>query len=173
MSTKIINEEVYIIPEGLNLNPHKHRDAKNWVALWFYKGRHKSMVLADQLESDKIITSKLEYQKNIFYKMSSMSNEDEYFDYFFKLKDGSPNNLVKKNNRYKKQILEKRKNITIIKLNPINVIKTGNLLLHFLKLVESMVSFIIKNVIIWVGRLWALYLRNSAVGVWFISSFFI
>ena len=131
MSTKIINEEVYIIPEGLNLNPHKHRDAKNWVALWFYKGRHKSMVLADQLESDKIITSKLEYQKNIFYKMSSMSNEDEYFDYFFKLKDGSPNNLVKKNNRYKKTNPRKKKKYNDYQAKPYKRDKDGKFIVTF------------------------------------------
>lgn len=100
---KEINGENYKIPASLKCNPHKHRDKNNWVALWFYKNRKKTEVLPDQVKVDKVITSKLEYQKDIFYKMSQMSEEDEYFDYYFRLKDKiRDKNLVKKNNRYKK-----------------------------------------------------------------------
>jgi len=106
---KTINDQNYLIPEGLNINPHKHRDKTKWVSLWFYKGRRKKAVLPHQVEVDKVITSKLEYQKDIFYKMSSMSKEDCYFDYYFKLKDDIPKDLVKKNNRYKKINPKKKK----------------------------------------------------------------
>lgn len=110
---KTINKEKYLIPRDLNINPHKHRKKKNWVSLWFYKQRRKTSVLPNQISTDRVITSKLEYQKDIFYKMSSMSREDSYFDYYFKLKDNTPKDLVKKNNRYKKSNPHKK----IIKVN--------------------------------------------------------
>lgn len=99
---KVINGENFLVPADINLNPHKHREEEKWVSLWFYKNRRKTLVYPEQINVDKVITSKLQYQKNIFYKMSSMSEEDVYFDYFFRLKDKKGKNLIKKNNRFKK-----------------------------------------------------------------------
>ena len=99
-----INGENYIVPAKINKKRHTHRNPQNWVSLWFYKDRKKTRVLEPlDVVSDKVITSKLEYQKDIFYKMSQMSEEDEFFDYYFKLKHViKDKNIVKKNNRYKK-----------------------------------------------------------------------
>jgi len=99
-----INGENYIVPAKINKKQHIHRRPDNWVSLWFYKNRKKTRVLEPlDVVSDKVITSKLQYQKDIFYKMSQMSEEDEFFDYYFKLKHKiQKKNIVKKNNRYKK-----------------------------------------------------------------------
>ena len=69
--------------------------------MWFYKNRKKTRVFKKDVKDDLIITSKLEYQKGIFYKMSQLSAEDDCFDYFYKLKEDGLNNIVKKNQRYK------------------------------------------------------------------------
>ena len=41
----------------------------------------------------------LAYNKNVFYKMTTMSNQDTFFDYYFKLKNNLPKIVVKKSNR--------------------------------------------------------------------------
>ena len=131
MTTEEINGELYLITEGLKINPHKHRDVNNWVSLWFYKGRKKQLVEPDAIQLDKIITSKLDYQKNIFYKMSSMSKEDEHFDYYFKLKENTPKNLVKKNNRYKKLNPKKKVKYEEYKSPPYKKDKDGRYIVTF------------------------------------------
>lgn len=97
----IIEGKRYALPHVPMDKDHKHRNKKNWVSMWFYKNRKKTRVLKSDVKEDLIITSKLEYQKGIFYKMSQLSAEDESFDYFYKLKEGGLNNIVKKNQRYK------------------------------------------------------------------------
>jgi hypothetical protein len=100
---KEINGENYEIPDNIKCKPHKHREEHKWISLWFYRQRRKTLVLPDQVKCDKIITSKLEYQKDTFYMMSQMSEEDQYFNYYFRLKDKvKDKNLVKKNGRFKK-----------------------------------------------------------------------
>jgi hypothetical protein len=131
MAIKEINGEEYLIPEGLNINPHKHRDADNWISLWFYRGRRRNKVTQDQILPDKVITSKLDYQKNIFYKMSSMSREDEHFDYYFRLKEDTPKNLVKKNTRYKKINPKKKVKFKEYKSPPYKKDKDGKYIVTF------------------------------------------
>ena len=131
MQVKKINNEDYVIPESLNITPHQHRDKKNWVSLWFYKGRQKQKVDPSHIQADKIITSKLEYQNNIFYKMSSMSKEDSYFDYYFKLKENSPKDLVKKNNRYKKLNPKRKHKFNEYQPKPYNKDPNGKFIVTF------------------------------------------
>jgi hypothetical protein len=102
-TVKKINGEDFIIPPNLKLNQHRHREKENWINLWFFKNRKKTKVDSNSIKCDKIITSKLEYQSNIFYKMSQMSREDMHFNYYFRIKDDiDTKNIVKKNSRYKK-----------------------------------------------------------------------
>tara|TARA_R110002020_G_scaffold91024_6_gene221334 strand:+ start:10261 stop:10662 length:402 start_codon:yes stop_codon:yes gene_type:complete len=96
-----IDGKTYILPEEVIEKNHKHRNKKKWVSMWFYKNRKKTRVFKKDVKDDLIITSKLEYQKGIFYKMSQLSAEDDCFDYFYKLKEQIPKNIVKKNQRYK------------------------------------------------------------------------
>jgi len=131
MQVQEINGEDYLIPAGLNVSPHKHRDKENWVSLWFYKGRQKQKVHPSEIQADKIITSKLEYQNNIFYKMSSMSKEDSYFDYYFKLKENSPKDLVKKNNRYKKLNPKRKYKFNEYKAKPYKKDPNGKFIVTF------------------------------------------
>tara|TARA_R110000765_G_scaffold247408_4_gene349345 strand:+ start:380 stop:793 length:414 start_codon:yes stop_codon:yes gene_type:complete len=96
-----IDGKTYLLPMEVLDKNHIHRKKKKWVSMWFYKNRKKTRVYKTETKDDLIITSKLEYQKGIFYKMSQLSAEDNCFDYFYKLKEGVPKNIVKKNQRYK------------------------------------------------------------------------
>ena len=103
MTTEIyLDGKKYILPHEIVKTTHKHHEPEKWVCMWFYKENHnKTAVFPDEIKSD-IITSKSEYQRGIFYKMSFVSANDDCFDYFFKLKEGVPKNIVKKNSKYKK-----------------------------------------------------------------------
>lgn len=100
--------KIVYIPNELFNQKRKHRKKEKWVRLWFYKNRRKSEVDPDKLKIDIDITSKLEYQKGTFYKISQLSEDDLYFDYFYKLKCGLPKDIFKKNNRYKTPIVDAR-----------------------------------------------------------------
>ncbi len=89
----------YEVPNEIIKNSHKHHEPNKWVAMWFYKKNKKQLVCPDEISSD-IITSKSEYQRDIFYKMSFVSAADDCFDYFFKLKPNVPKNIVKKNSKW-------------------------------------------------------------------------
>jgi len=109
MSIITINEDNYLLPKDVIKN-HKHRNKNNWVKMWFFKDRKRTEIEKNYIHVDKEITSKLEYQKNVFYKMSQLSFEDEHFDYFFKLKDEcTKKNIIKKNSRFKKVLPTKKK----------------------------------------------------------------
>ena len=53
---------------------HKHRDLSQWSKIYFYKDRQKTIVPPDTIKVDHEITSSLEYQHNIFYKLSHLSD---------------------------------------------------------------------------------------------------
>jgi len=53
----------------------------------------------DNIDYDYEVSSTLAYNKNVFYKMTTMSNQDTFFDYYFKLKNDLPKIVVKKSNR--------------------------------------------------------------------------
>ena len=97
------------IPNELFVPKRKHRKKDKWVRLWFYKDRRKMSVSKKNLGVDIEITSKLEYQTDTFYKISQLSADDYYFDYFYKLKTGLPTDIFKKNNRFKTPISDARK----------------------------------------------------------------
>jgi len=94
-----IDGKSYQVPNEIIKNSHKHHQPKKWVAMWFYVKNKKSLVFPNEIVDD-IITSKSEYQKDIFYKMSFVSASDNAFDYYFKLKDNVPKNIVKKNSKF-------------------------------------------------------------------------
>jgi hypothetical protein len=102
-------KNVYI-PNELFNQSHIHRKKEQWVRLWFYKNRKKYEVKPNEIQMDYDITSKLEYQKGTFYKISQLSHDDNYFDYYYKLKTGLPKDIFKKNNRYKTPISSSRIN---------------------------------------------------------------
>ncbi len=92
---------MYVPDEYLDSVKHKHRKPGKWSKFYFYRNRTKTEVSIDNIKSDFEITSSLEYQQDIFYKLSHLSDSDCTFDYFYKLKTDIPNIIFKKNNRYK------------------------------------------------------------------------
>jgi len=104
----VINKVKYLIPNEIKQSKRKHRQNKGWINLYFFKKRQKKKVEKKWVQDDLIITSKLEYQKGIFYKMSSLSKSDDTFDFYYKLKDTAPKNIVKKNLRNRKKCLKEK-----------------------------------------------------------------
>ena len=105
MSVIQIDNVNYYVPSSVTDKEHEHRDKEDWVRLWFYKDRKKIEIGKDRLSCDRSITSKLEYKKGVFYKMTQLSGDDDTFDYYFILKDRvTKKDIVKKNSRYKKSI---------------------------------------------------------------------
>ena len=50
--------------------------------------------LQENVDYDYEVSSTLNYNKNTFYKMTTMSSCDGYFDYYFKLKDHSNSDSI-------------------------------------------------------------------------------
>ena len=99
-----INDVRYYIPNYVFEKAHKHRLPDEWITLWFYKKRQRTKIDKEFIKSDKEITSKLEYNRNTFYKMTTLSEDDDHFDYFYRLKPTvKEGNILKKNNRYTKR----------------------------------------------------------------------
>ena len=102
---------MYVPEEYLVASRHKHRAPGNWSKFYFYRNRSKTVVLPENIKCDFEVTSSLEYQQDIFYKLSHLSDNDSTFDYYYKLKTDIPNILFKQNNRYKTpQATNKRTN---------------------------------------------------------------
>jgi len=103
---------------------HKHQNqAKNaWTRFYYYKDKKRHAVGKENLDYDYEVSSTLAYNKNVFYKMTTMSNQDTFFDYYFKLKNDLPKIVVKKSNRKgksdrTKNVKEKIKKITEYELS--------------------------------------------------------
>ena len=97
----VINGNTYLIPnEILEIKKkQRHRKKNKWCNLYFFKNRKKIAVDEHNVKDDLVITSALQYQRNTFYKMSSISKEDDTFDYYYKLKMGTPKNIIKRKSR--------------------------------------------------------------------------
>jgi hypothetical protein len=87
-------------------NKRVHR-TDDWIRLYFYRNRKKTKVECVK-DYDREITSSLDFNKNTLYRITAMSNQDEHFDYFFKVKDNAPKVIVKKNKRGRKRIIYPR-----------------------------------------------------------------
>tara|TARA_R110000765_G_scaffold326549_1_gene417836 strand:- start:1349 stop:1747 length:399 start_codon:yes stop_codon:yes gene_type:complete len=85
---------------------HKHKIEGDWTRFYYYKDKKRLAVPPDNIDCDYEVSSTLAYNKNVFYKMTTMSNSDTFFDYYFKLKPKLPKIVVKSSNR-KSQRLKK------------------------------------------------------------------
>jgi len=101
-------------PEIVQKYNHKHNDAKNWSRFYYYRDKKKTLVTNNNIDYDYEVTSTLSYNKNVFYKMTTMSMDDNFFDYYFKLKSDLPKCIVKKSNRFNSK---KKRNINIRKFD--------------------------------------------------------
>lgn len=93
------NLKVYISPEIITKYNHKQSQPREWVRFYYYKNKKRHSIPGSQIKYDYEVSSTLNYHKNTFYKMTTMSSSDGYFDYYFKLKDHLPSCVVKKSNR--------------------------------------------------------------------------
>lgn len=98
--TDLLDEmKIFCPPEIVAKYSHKQNNPKEWTRFYYYKNKRRFIIPKDNIQYDYEVSSTLNYNKNVFYKMTSMSSSDGYFDYFFKLKDNLPNIVVKKSNR--------------------------------------------------------------------------
>lgn len=91
--------KVYCPKEVVAKYNHKHQKDKDWTRFYYYKDKKRHAVGKDNIDYDYEVSSTLAYNKNVFYKMTTMSNQDTFFDYYFKLKNDLPKIVVKKSNR--------------------------------------------------------------------------
>jgi len=105
-SKMYINGKEFLIPDKILQikKKQKHRVKQQWCNLYFFKKRMKKKVDPINVKEDLVITSALQYQRNTFYKMSAISREDDTFDYYYKLKEDAPIDIVKKKNRPAKKV---------------------------------------------------------------------
>jgi hypothetical protein len=86
---------------------HKHAAGDNWTRFYYYKRKKRYAVPPCNVDFDYEVSSTLAYNKSVFYKMSTMSNSDTFFDYYFKLKPELPKIVIKSSNRKTKNQLNK------------------------------------------------------------------
>lgn len=96
------NLKIYCPPSIITKYKHKQQKPKDWTRFYYYKNKRRHLVEGSAVSYDYEVSSTLNYNKNTFYKMTTMSSQDGYFDYYFKLKDHLPNVVVKKCNRHNK-----------------------------------------------------------------------
>ncbi len=70
--------------ENKKLNSVKHHKADDWVKLIYYENRKEKMVFPDEVVN--VYKSCDVYKKNCFYKVCSMSNKNNIWDFYRKLK---------------------------------------------------------------------------------------
>ena len=100
-----IGGEIYYIPKNLKTGKWKNR-RKNWVATYYFD-KKKIPVSKDQIDdTQKVITSRTDYRKDIFYKNSAASKKDPIFDIYYKLKSNIPSVYIRE-----KHLKAKRKSV--------------------------------------------------------------
>lgn len=124
------NLKIYCPPEIVAKYSHKQNNPKEWTRFYYYKQKRRYIIPKENIQYDYEVSSTLNYNKNVFYKMTSMSSSDGYFDYYFKLKDNLPNVVVKKSNREGRS--QRSKNITKSKYTPPETCpETGKFIVRF------------------------------------------
>lgn len=129
--TELLNNlKIFCPPNIVAKYKHKQQNPKEWVRFYYYKNKKRHIVDADAVSYDYEVSSTLNYNKQTFYKMTTMSTQDGYFDYYFKLKEHLPNVVVKKSNRHNKS--EKTQQITPpYKKNNYEMTEDGKFIVRF------------------------------------------
>lgn len=102
------NLKIYCPPSLITKYSHKHKIPNDWIRFYYYKNKQRKECGPNDIAFDYEVSSTLNYKKNVFYKMTTMSSDDNYFDYFFKLKGDLPKCVVKKCNRYGRSEKQKK-----------------------------------------------------------------
>lgn len=92
------------------LNSVKHHKKNDWVKLIYYENRKEKMVFPDEVVN--VYKSCDIYKKNCFYKVCSMSNKNNIWDFYRKLKDDvarETNIGIEENNSVNKRKSKKHK----------------------------------------------------------------
>jgi hypothetical protein len=86
------------IPTYIHNKKRKHQNPKDWVNVYYYVDKKKSMV------PNISITSKIPLKKNTMYKCSALSKKSDLFDYYKILKPGINKKNICIKNRLKSTI---------------------------------------------------------------------
>ena len=100
----------YFVPKKF-IHDHCHpfdQTDFGYTTCYFYKKRKKMKLLPEHQKPDYVVTNKKKYDKDTFYKLTQLSRNAKYFDYYMKVKDDcEPNVLLEScyhNNFLKKKI---------------------------------------------------------------------
>lgn len=100
---------VYITNDELKqLNSVKHHKEDEWVKLIYYEKRKEKLVFPDEVVNFYKCCDV--YKKNCFYKVCSLSNKDNVWDYYRKLKTevSKKNNIGIEDNSFKKKKIKQK-----------------------------------------------------------------
>ena len=124
------NLKIFCPPNIVTKYSHKQQAPKDWTRFYYDKNKKRHLVKPENIDYDYEVSSTLNYNKYVFYKMTTMSNQDGYFNYYFKLKDNLPNVVIKKSNRHNKS--EKTKSfVNNMKVSDYETDKNGKFIVRF------------------------------------------
>ena len=95
----MIQKKVYLNPKYVNSKVYKHHDPKNWVTFYYYKNHLKCKANISNVTSFK------SYKSDVFYKDQTLSNSNNFWDYYKILKP----NVDKRFKNYGVEIQRKKK----------------------------------------------------------------
>jgi len=75
---------------------HKHTDPDSWCRFYYYKNRKPFAVPNSNIRYDAEVTSTNTLHKFTFYKMLHLSNSDLFYDFYYKLKEDIPSDIILK-----------------------------------------------------------------------------
>ena len=93
------NMKVYCPKYIIQKYKHKHAKDEKWTRFYYYKNKKRVEVPTENIDYDYEVSSTLAYNQNVFYKMTTMSNSDTFFDFYFKLKPSLPDIVIKNSNK--------------------------------------------------------------------------
>ncbi len=75
-----------------------------WSRFYYYRNKKRTDVKKSQILTDLQVSSTNLLHRGTFYKMTHLSNDDLFFDYYYKLKDTIGTCVVKKTRRLNKKL---------------------------------------------------------------------
>ena len=76
-----------------------------WSRFYYYRNKKRTEVKTSQVLTDLQVSSTNLLHRGTFYKMTHLSNDDLFFDYYYKLKDTIGTCVVKKTRRLNKKLV--------------------------------------------------------------------
>lgn len=90
---------IFIKPHIINRYSTKtQKELDKETRFYYYKKRYKTYINKENIFYDKEVSCSMKYKQYAFYKMTHLSNEDPFFDFYFTLKPNAPKLVAKEKN---------------------------------------------------------------------------